>query len=109
MKTTLKDSGSAIIATATGEGENRVTNAIQNALHSPLMKAHDIYSSKRLLIKFMCSKDSKKSDQVQEMAEIHNFSHIETSSHNRSEVGYWRRSLAGRQDKKSRFSHQALT
>lgn len=73
VKTTLKDSGSAIIATATGEGENRVTNAIQNALHSPLMKAHDIYSSKRLLIKFMCSKDSKNPIKSKEMAEIHNF------------------------------------
>ena len=54
VKTTLKDSGTAIIATAYGEGEHRITDAIHNALHSPLLKAHDIKTSKRLLFKFTC-------------------------------------------------------
>lgn len=73
VKTTLKDSGSAIIATAIGEGEHRISKAIQNALHSPLLKTHDIYSSKRLLIKFMCAKDSKNPILAEEIAEITNF------------------------------------
>ena len=73
MKTTLRTAVRPSLPLPPARARTRVTNAIQNALHSPLMKAHDIYSSKRLLIKFMCSKDSKKSDQVQEMAEIHNF------------------------------------
>ena len=42
VKTTLKDSGTAIISTAFGEGEHRISNAIQNALHSPLLKTQDI-------------------------------------------------------------------
>ena len=46
MKTTLKDSGSAIIATAEGEGEHRITQAINAALHSPLLKDHDINTSR---------------------------------------------------------------
>lgn len=70
VKTTLKDSGSAIIATAMGEGEHRISDAIKNALHSPLLKAHDITTSKRLLFKFMCSKDSKNPIQAKEMSEI---------------------------------------
>lgn len=73
VKTTLKDSGSAIIATAIGEGEHRITNAIQNALHSPLLKAHDINTSKRLLFKFMCAKDSKNPIRAEEIAEITTF------------------------------------
>lgn len=73
VKTTLKDSGSAIIATATGEGEHRITNAIQNALHSPLLKQHDIKTSKRLLFKFVCSKDAENALRAEEIAEIRNF------------------------------------
>lgn len=73
VKTTLKDSGSAIIATAIGEGEHRISDAIKNALHSPLLKAHDINSSKRLLFKFMCAKDSKNPIRASEMAEITSF------------------------------------
>lgn len=73
VKTTLKDSGSAIIATAIGEGEHRITDAIQKALHSPLLKKHDIRTSKRLLIKFVCSKNSKRPILAGEIDEINNF------------------------------------
>jgi cell division protein FtsZ len=70
VKTTLKDAGSAIIATAEGEGEKRITQAIHNALHSPLLKTHDITTSKRLLLKFICSKDSERPISTGEMGEI---------------------------------------
>lgn len=73
VKSTLKDSGSAIIATAEGEGEHRISNAIKNALHSPLLKAHDIFTSKRLLLKFMCAKDSDNPIRAEEIAEITSF------------------------------------
>ena len=73
VKTTLKDSGSAIIATAIGEGEHRISDAIQKALHSPLLKLHDINTSKRLLFKFICAKDSKNPIRAEEIAEITNF------------------------------------
>lgn len=73
VKTTLKDSGSAIIATAEGEGEGRITKAINAALHSPLLKDHDINTSKRLLLKFMCSKDSENPIRAEEINEITSF------------------------------------
>lgn len=73
VRTTLKDSGSAIIATAIGEGEHRISDAIQKALHSPLLKKHDIRTSKRLLIKFVCSKDSENPIKAGEIDEINNF------------------------------------
>lgn len=73
VKTTLKDSGTAIIATATGEGDHRISNAIDNALHSPLLKAHDINTSKRLLFKFSCSREEGKAIRMDEMAELYEF------------------------------------
>ncbi len=73
VKTTLKDSGTAIISTAYGEGEHRISDAIHNALHSPLLKAHDINTSKRLLFKFTCWKDSENPLRANEIAEITQF------------------------------------
>lgn len=73
VKTTLKDSGTAIISTAYGEGEHRISDAIANALHSPLLKKHDIYSAKRLLFKFTCSRACAKPLRAEEIAEITSF------------------------------------
>ena len=70
VKTTLKDSGTAIISTAYGEGEKRITDAIYNALHSPLLKKHDINTSRRLLFKFSCAKDSENPIRAEEISEI---------------------------------------
>ena len=43
VKTILKDGGVAIMSTGFGEGENRVTKAIDDALHSPLLNNNDIH------------------------------------------------------------------
>ena len=74
-KTTLRESGTAIIATAYGEGEHRITDAIQNALHSPLLKAHDIMSAKRVLIKLVHAPDTdtQRPLKAQELGEFTNF------------------------------------
>ncbi len=73
VKATLRDSKTAIIATAYGEGENRISSAIRNALHSPLMKQHDVNTSQRLLLKFSCNRNSERPITTQEMTEIYNF------------------------------------
>ena len=73
VKTTLKDSGTAIISTAYGEGENRISDAIHNALNSPLLKKHDINTSRRLLFKFSCSKDCENPIRAEEIKEIRQF------------------------------------
>lgn len=73
VKATLKESGTAIISTAYGDGENRISTAIRNALHSPLLKKHDINTSKRLLLKFSCSRQSERPITASEMTEIYNF------------------------------------
>ena len=50
VSTVLKDGGVAIMSTGYGAGEGRVTKAIQDALHSPLLNDNDIYHSKKVLI-----------------------------------------------------------
>lgn len=73
VKSTLKDSGTAIISTAYGEGEHRISDAIHNALHSPLLKTHNIKTSRRLLLKFSCSQNSEKPILAGEIKEIQQF------------------------------------
>lgn len=52
VRTTLKDGGIAIMSTGTATGEKRITKAIENALHSPLLNNNDVFSAKRILINF---------------------------------------------------------
>ncbi len=73
VKTILKDSGTAIISTGYGSGEHRVRDAINNALHSPLLKRHDIKTSKRLLFKFSCASETEHPLQANEINEITRF------------------------------------
>lgn len=73
VKATLRESGTAIISTAYGEGDNRISSAIRNALHSPLLKKHDVNTSKRLLLKFSCNRESEHPITASEMTEIYNF------------------------------------
>ncbi len=48
VTTVLKDGGVAIMSTGYGEGENRVTKAIQEALNSPLLNNNDIFNSRKV-------------------------------------------------------------
>ena len=60
VDTTLREGGTAIISTGYGEGPNRVSDAIQDALHSPLLEDHDIFGSKKLLIVLYVSDEDEK-------------------------------------------------
>lgn len=50
VKTVLKDGGVAIMSIGYGEGENRVKNAIEDALNSPLLSNNDVFNSKKILL-----------------------------------------------------------
>lgn len=50
VKTVLTDGGVAIMSTGYGSGEGRVTKAIEDALHSPLLNDNDIYHAKKVLL-----------------------------------------------------------
>lgn len=72
--TVMKDGGVAIMSTGYGDGDNRVSQAIQNALHSPLLNNSDIYRSKRLLLNItFCKSNEGESLMMDEMNEIHEF------------------------------------
>lgn len=49
VKTILKDGGVAIMSSGFGEGEDRVENAIKNALHSPLLNNNNVFDAKKIL------------------------------------------------------------
>lgn len=70
VNTTLKDGGTAIISTGYGEGENRVTKAIEDALNSPLLKNRDVQTSKRFLFNLYYSKKSEHPFMMGEANEI---------------------------------------
>lgn len=71
VKTVLKDGGVAIMSTGYGEGENRVTTAIKNAQHSPLLNNNDIFKSKKVLLNISYS--SEKKLMMNEMTEVEEF------------------------------------
>lgn len=74
VTTVLKDGGVAIMSMGYGEGEGRVRQAIDNALHSPLLNNNDIFRSKKVLLSiYFSDKDEKDQLTMEEINEIHDF------------------------------------
>ncbi|MCM1310092.1 MAG: cell division protein FtsZ [Bacteroides sp.] len=73
VDTTLRNGGSAIISCGYGEGPNRVQNAIDDALTSPLLKNSNIASAKRLLFNLYISRTADHKFGIGEMTAFTNF------------------------------------
>lgn len=73
VDTTLREGGTAIIAVGYGEGEQRVTKAIQDALHSPLLRHTDVLSSKRILFNLYYSRNANIKFKASEAKELNDF------------------------------------
>lgn len=74
VTTVLKDGGVAIMSTGYGEGENRVTKAINQALNSPLLNNNDIFNSKKVLLNINFSEENESVQlTMEEMNEVHEF------------------------------------
>ena len=74
VTTVLKDGGVAIMSTGYGEGENRVTKAIEQALNSPLLNNRDIFDSKKVLINInFCGDNEQNSLMMEERNEVNDF------------------------------------
>lgn len=74
VTTVLKDGGVAIMSTGYGEGENRVTKALTEALNSPLLNHNDIFNSKKVLLNInFCADNDHNALMMEEMNEIHEF------------------------------------
>ena len=55
VRNTLKKGGVAIMNIGRASGENRITNAINDALNSPLVNTNDVHGAERILLQFYCS------------------------------------------------------
>ncbi len=73
VNTTLKEGGVAIISSGYGEGENRVTKAIEDALNSPLLKNRDVYGSQRILMNIYYSRNAHDEFKMSEIDEMKDF------------------------------------
>ena len=74
VTTVLKDGGVAIMSTGYGEGENRVTKAIEEALNSPLLNNNDIFNSRKVLMNInFCDDKGGDNLMMEEMNEVNDF------------------------------------
>ncbi len=71
VKTVMQDSNVAVMNTGYAEGENRITNAISDALNSPLLEDIDIHEAKKILFNVYYSKAGKVT--MEEFEEINQF------------------------------------
>jgi cell division protein FtsZ len=69
--TIMHDGGVAVMNTGFAEGENRVTKAIEDALHSPLLNNSDIKGAKKILLNVYCSNTNP--IKMEEVSEISRF------------------------------------
>lgn len=73
VRTVLTDGGVAIMSTGYGEGDGRVTKAIQDALNSPLLNNNDVYRATRILLAITTSDEEGKALLTREITEVNEF------------------------------------
>lgn len=71
VNTTLKEGGVAIMSRGMGKGEDRINEAIKDALHSPLLNNNDVFSAKKILVNISYSESSPL--MMEEMNAFHEF------------------------------------
>lgn len=71
VNTTLKDGGVAIMSRGLGNGEDRISIAIEDALNSPLLNNNDVFSAKKILVNISYSETAPL--MMEEMNAFHDF------------------------------------
>ncbi|MDR0732578.1 MAG: cell division protein FtsZ [Dysgonamonadaceae bacterium] len=71
VNTILRNGGVAIMSNGLGRGENRVSAAISNALHSPLLNDNDVFKAKKILLNITFG--PLQPLMMDEMSEVHDF------------------------------------
>ena len=67
----MKDGKVAIMNTGFASGEHRITRAIDDAMHSPLLNTNDVRGAKKMLLQLYCS--SQKQIKLEEIKELNAF------------------------------------
>ena len=70
VNTVMKDSGVAIMGTATAEGENRAIIAAEKALSSPLLNDNDITGAKQVLLNITFGEEELTMDEMSEITDF---------------------------------------
>jgi cell division protein FtsZ len=71
VNTVMKDGGVAIMSTGFGQGEQRLSEALQSALNSPLLNNNDVFNAKKVLFNIYCSHEGEL--MMNEMTQIQSF------------------------------------
>lgn len=69
VKTVMKDGGTAIMGSASAEGENRATKAVSQALASPLLNDNDITGANYILLNITSGEEEVAMDEIDEITE----------------------------------------
>ncbi|TPE42844.1 cell division protein FtsZ [Pontibacter mangrovi] len=70
VKTVMKDSGAAVMGSATTEGEGRALRAAEEALSSPLLNNTDIHGAQKILLSIMSGEQAElEMDELTEITE----------------------------------------
>ncbi len=70
VNTVMRDSGVAIMGTATAEGENRAKRAVDEALHSPLLEENNIQGAQHILLNITSGTKEVTMDEIFEITEF---------------------------------------
>ena len=71
VNTTLKEGGVAIMSRGVASGENRINDAINDALHSPLLNNNNVFKAKKILVNISYSEVAPL--MMEEMNAFHEF------------------------------------
>ncbi len=88
IDTTLRGKRVAVISYGEGKGENRVTQAIDVALQSPLIKNRDVFGASRLLIAVTTSSAPQHTLKASEIRQVENFKN-KFRSHEVEQITGW--------------------
>ncbi|MFL5752883.1 MAG: cell division protein FtsZ [Bacteroidia bacterium] len=70
VKTVMKDSGVAIMGSATASGERRAIRAVESALNSPLLNDNNIKGARHVLLNIMSGNDDITMDEFGEITDF---------------------------------------
>jgi cell division protein FtsZ len=70
VETVMKDGGTAVMGSATAEGEDRAKVAVKGALHSPLLYENNIKGARRVLVNITTGTKQVTMDEIGEVMEF---------------------------------------
>jgi cell division protein FtsZ len=72
VKKLMKNGGGSLLAIGTGQGENRVTDALEHALHHPMLEEINLENASGIIANFTGGEDLAFSEVVGALTDLHN-------------------------------------